>query len=350
RLAQGAFQRAYITSFSDPIITHLSELIDRWKKRGRQEAIALREELTDLTLRIALSNLFSTNADGRMGALVDAAFGVNEQIKLGAAFLPFHLPKWVPTPGRRRFARSLQTIDNFVYGVIAERRKASDPGTDFAGRFISARDQETGEAMDDLQISDELVTMLNAGHDTVTDAIVWTMVLLARHPDARENARAEVFRICGSDSPTVEAVSKMENLGRVFHEALRLYPPGWAFARTAIREDSIGGYSITARAPVLMFPFVMHRSPPFWDKPGIFAPERVFSESSAKRPKFAYFPFGAGPRQCIGASLVMMEAPLILASLLQRLDFKLVDERTPEPEPRISLRPRGTVWMQIHAL
>jgi len=234
--------------------------------------------------------------------------------------------------------------------VIAERRKASDPGTDFAGRFISARDQETGEAMDDLQIRDELVTMLNACHDTVTDAIVWTMVLLARHSDAKQKARAEVLRICGSESPTVEAVSKMEFLGRVFHESLRLYPPGWAFARTAIREDSIGGYSIPARALVLMSPYVMHRSPRFWDKPEIFDPDRFLPESSAKRPKFAYFPFGAGPRQCIGASLVMMEAPLILASLLQQLDFKLVDEKTPEPEPRISLRPKGTVWMQVQAL
>jgi cytochrome P450 len=349
RLAQGAFQRAHITSFADPIITHISELIDSWKKRG-QGTIALREELTDLTLRIALSNLFSTNADGQMGAMVDAAFGVNEEIKLGAAFLPFHLPKWVPTPGRRRFARSLQTIDNFVYGVIAERRKASDPGSDFAGRFISARDQETGAAMDDVQIRDELVTMLNAGHDTVTDAIVWTMVLLARHPDAKQEARAEVFRICGSALPTVEAVSKMEFLGRVFHESLRLYPPGWAFARTAIREDSIGAYSIPAGALVVMSPYVMHRSPRFWDNPEIFDPERFLPESSAKRPRFAYFPFGAGPRQCIGASLVMMEAPLILASLLQQLDFKLGDEKTPEPEPRISLRPKCTVWMQVQAL
>jgi cytochrome P450 len=348
RLAQGAFQRAHITSFADPIITHISELIERWKTRG-QEAVALREELTDMTLRIALSNLFSTNADGRMGAMVDAAFGVNEEIKLGSAFLPFHLPKWVPTPGRRRFARSLQTIDNFVYGVIAERRKASDPGSDFAGRFISARDQETGEAMDDVQIRDELVTMLNAGHDTVTDAIVWTMVLLARYPDAKQEARAEVFRICGSASPTVEAVSKMEFLGRVFHESLRLYPPGWAFARTAIHEDSIGEYSIPAGALVLMSPYVVHHSPRFWDNPETFDPDR-FLPASAKRPKFAYFPFGAGPRQCIGASLAMMEAPLILASLLQELDFKLVDERTPEPEPRISLRPKGTVWMRVQAL
>src|SRR5205085_1992992 len=150
--------------------------------------------------------------------------------------------KWVPTPGRRRFAHSLRTIDNFVYGVIAERRQAVNPGEDFAGLFIAARDRSVDGAMNDLQVRDELVTMLNAGHDTVTDAIVWTMVLLAQHPDAKQRARAEVLRVAGSSFPTLESLSKMEFLGRVFHEALRLYPPGWAFARTAIQADSFGEY------------------------------------------------------------------------------------------------------------
>jgi cytochrome P450 len=351
RLAQGAFQPAHIKSFAGPMIECVAEVIDRWKKKARQgEAIALRQEVTELALRIALRNLFSTDVEDQLPTLIEAVFGVNEEIRLGSAFLPFRIPKWVPTPGRRRFARSLQTIDSFVYRVIAERKKASDSGNDFAGLFIKARDPETNEGMDDLQIRDELVTMLNAGHDAITDAIVWTMILLARHPEERKRARAEVLRFAGSMWPTVESLSSMEFLGRVFHEALRLYPPGWAFARTATREDSIGGYSIPAGGLVVISPYVMHRSPRFWEMPDVFDPDRFLPALVATRPKFTYFPFGAGPRKCIGASLGSMEAPLIIASLLQQLDFELVNAKNVEPDPRISLRPKGTVWLQVHSL
>lgn len=350
RLAQGAFQRTHTASFADPIVSHVSEYIAQWKERGeRGEAIPLREELTALTLRIALRNLFSTDADRQMPALLKAVFGVNEELKLGATFLPFRLPKWVPTRSRRRFARSLGVLDDFVYRLIAERRKASDPGNDLAGLFLAARDQGDGGGMDDVQVRDELVTMLNAGHDTVTDAITWTLVLLAQHPDTQRTVRDEILRVAGSRAPAAESMSQMELLGRVFHEALRLYPPAWALARTAIREDAFGRYTIPAGALVIMSPYVMHRSCRFWGHPEKFDPDRFLPERSSARPKFAYFPFGAGPRQCIGASLAMMEAPLILALLLQTLDFELVGAQETRAEPRISLRPKGTVWMRVRA-
>jgi cytochrome P450 len=139
----------------------------------------------------------------------------------------------------------------------------------------------------------------------------------------------------------------MEFLARVFHESLRLYPPGWAFARTALHEDSFGEFAIPAGALVIMSPYVVHRSQRFWDNPEKFDPDRFLPERSASRQKFTYFPFGAGPRQCIGAGLVMMEAPLILASILQRCDFEIVDPARVFPEPRISLRPRGSVWTRV---
>jgi cytochrome P450 len=351
RLAQGAFQHEHIISFAGPMIECVAEFIDRWRKKARQgEAIALREELTELTLRIALRNLFSTDVDTEMPVLIKAVFGVNEEMRLGSAFVPFRIPKWVPTSGRRKFARSLKIIDDFVYRVIAERKRASDPGNDLAGLFIKAKDLETNKGMDDLQIRDELVTMLNAGHDAVTDAITWTMILLAGHPEERERARAEVLRFAGSMHPTVESLGNMEFLGRVFHESLRLYPPGWAFARTAIREDTIGGYSIPAGGLVVMSPFVMHRSPRFWEKPEVFDPDRFLPARAATRPKFAYFPFSAGPRKCIGAGLGSMETPLIVAALLQQLDFELANAKDVEPDPRISLRPKGTVWVQVRSL
>jgi cytochrome P450 len=340
RTAQGAFQRAHLAELVAPVRECVTEAADLWDKKGRAgESVALREEVTALTLRAALRMFFGVDAQAHMAALIDAVFGVNEEIKLGRAFLPVHLPDWAPTPGRRRFARSLRTIDEFVYRIIAQRKAASNPGTDLVGRLIRARDPETGEAMDDLQLRDEIVTMLNAGHDTVTDAIVWTVVLLAQHPESQARARAEVRRLAGADWPDPGTVEQMEFLGRVFREVLRLYPPAWGFGRTSIHVDTIGGYTIPADCLVVISPFITHRSPRFWEQPEMFDPDRFLPAASAARPKFAYFPFGSGPRMCIGANLAMLEAPLIVAALLQRFTFELAPGTVLTLSPRISLRP-----------
>lgn len=351
RIAQGAFQRTQLPVFADSILACVSDMVSLWERKAAAgEPVALREELTGLTLRAALRMLFGVDAKEEMPALIDAVFGVNEEIKLGRAFLPLHLPKWISTPGRRRFAQSLEIIDDFVYRIIARRKAASDPGIDLVGLLIRAQDPETGERMDDLQLRDEIVTMLNAGHDTVTDAIVWTLVLLASNPDAQARAREEVLRVAGSAPPSVASLNAMEFLGRVFRETLRLYPPAWGFARTAIQADSIGGYSIPAGSLIVMSPYVVHRSARYWERPLEFDPDRFLPAASAARPKFAYFPFGSGPRMCIGASVAAMEAPLIVAALLQRFDFTMPRGMTVALSPRISLRPKGMVPMQLRAL
>ena len=351
RLAQGAFHRAQVTAAAAPILECVSDLADAWERQARAgRPVDLRQELTALTLRVALRTLFGVDDRAQIAALVRAVFEIHEEIRFGRLFLPVHLPRWVPTPGRRRFARSLRVIDEFVYRTIAERKAARDPGADLLGLLISAQDPDTGERMDDLQLRDEIVTMLNAGHDTVTDAITWTLVLLALNPDVQTRAREEITRVAGPEWPTVAAVSSMEFLGRVFRESLRLCPPAWGFGRTAMQADSIGGYTIPAGALVIISPYVTHRSPRFWDRPTVFDPDRFLPAASEGRPRFAYFPFGSGPRMCIGANLAMMEAPLIVAALLQRFAFALPPGATVEPSPRISLRPRGTVHMHLRAL
>jgi cytochrome P450 len=351
RIAQGAFQRAQLPASADAILACVADLVPEWQqKASRSEPVALREEITTLTLRAALRMLFHVDAKDEMPSLVEAVFGVNEELKPERVFLPVRLPTWVPTPSRRRFARSLATIDDFVARVIARRQAADDPGSDLVGLLIGARDPETGERMSDLQLRDEIVTMLNAGHDTVTDAIVWTLVLLALNPQAQERARDEVLRVAGAEWPDVTSLNAMEYLGRVFRETLRLHPPAWGFLRTAIHPDVIDGYTIPAGSLILISPYVVHRSPRFWDRPLVFDPDRFLPEAAAGRPKFAYFPFGSGPRMCIGSNLASMEAPLIVASLLQRFAFELPPGKTVEPRPSISLRPRGRVPMRLRAL
>jgi cytochrome P450 len=348
RLAQIAFQRARMATFDEPMLDCLSDLMGRWAvQAGRGEAVNLRNDLTELTLRITLRILFSTNADRHMAALIEAVQGIHQDVRFGEQFLPFHLPKWVPTPKHRRFARGIRVTDQFVYDVIAERRAATDPGSDLVGLLLQAKDEKTGETMSDLQLRDELVTFLNAGHDTVTDAVLWTLVLLAKHPEVREGVRQEISSAVGGATLSGEALKDLPYLGRVFHEALRLYPSAWVFARVTMKDDRFGKYHVPAGSMVVLSPYVTQRSPRFWDQPESFRPDRFLPDQTASRPRFAYFPFGGGPRQCIGAGMAMIEAPLILASIVQRFDFDLASGDDVIPDPRLSLRPKGTVSLRL---
>ena len=346
RLAQSAFQRAHVASFSDGIVGCLEDLLEDWTKRSsRGEAIDVRRDLVLATLRMTVRNLFSTEPE--MTTLAPAVVEVTDLIHFGTQFLPFHLPKWVPTPARRRFARGMNVIDEFAYRVIAERRKAAPENRDFVSLMMGARDEETGEGMSDRQLRDELVTMLIAGHDTVTDAAVWTMVLLAQHPEYAAQLREEIRRVAGDGWPSVESLKELDLLGRVIHESLRLYPPGWVFARTALADDEIGGYRIPAGAIVAMSPYVMQRSKRYWDDPLRFDPDRFLPERSTGRPRFVYFPFGGGQRQCIGQGLAMIELPLLLVGILRNFEFEIDDAASIAPSPRISLRPDRTVRARL---
>ncbi len=348
RLAQGAFQHHHLENVSAPVVNCVSEMFASWSANAKQnKPVALREELTELTLRIAFRNLFGTDADIHLKTLVPAINTVNESINLASAFIPVHLPKWIPTPGRRRFQSALHTIDEFIYGLVKERRAHREQRTDLMGLLLQARDEESNAQMDDLQLRDELVTMLNAGHDTVTDSLVWTLIALAQHPEYRQQAQSEVRRVLGDKPPTPATIREMPFLARVFHESLRLNPPGWAFARTAAAEDRIGPHRIPAGGLVVMSPYVVHRSPRYWDRPEVFDPDRFLPQNSEGRRKFVYFPFGAGPRKCIGAGLVELEAPMILAAILQKFDFHLSPETVITAAPRISLRPKSTVWLHL---
>jgi cytochrome P450 len=351
RLAQPAFHRRNLESLTDPVASSVAELIRDWTEKARRnEPAPLREDLTELTVRITLRNLFSADADAHLPTLVPAIHAANDNMHVAAVFLPVHLPKWISTPRRRRFARALATIDGFVYRVIAERRRRAGDAVDLVSLLVAARDEETGEHMDDRQLRDELVTMLNAGHDTVTDAITWTLALLAQHPEHRARARQEVEQVLNGQAPTAASMADMPFLGRVFHESLRLYPPGWGFARAAIADDDLGGFHIPAGSFLLISPYVTHRSPRYWDNPLTFDPDRFLPERSASRPKFVYFPFGGGPRLCIGAGLASLEAPLIVASILLKLDFDLAPGTQLAISPRISLRPQGTVHLRLRPL
>jgi cytochrome P450 len=214
--------------------------------------------------------------------------------------------------------------------------------------LLSVRDEETGQGMNDQQVRDEVMTLLIAGYETVSTALVWTWYLLSQYPEVEHRLHSELDIVLGGHQPTVEYLADLSYTRMVIEEALRLYPPAWIFGRKAIADDEIGGYSIPANSIIVLSPYITHRHPAFWENPEVFDPERFLPKRSADRPHFAYFPFGGGPRMCIGNNFALMEMQLILATVVQRYKLRLVPGHPAKPEAFLSLRPRYGLPMTLH--
>jgi cytochrome P450 len=261
--------------------------------------------------------------------------------------VPFYPPPRVPTPRNRRQRAALRALDAAVYGIIAARRRGETSGDDLLGLLMSVRDEDTGACMSDQQLRDEVITLFVAGHETTAVALTWVWHLLAGHPDAAERVRAELTAVLGDRAPVAVDLSKLPYARMVIDEAMRLYPPAWITNRQAIADDQVCGYHIPAGAILLVSPYVMHRHPAYWERPDAFEPERFAPECSAGRPAYAYFPFGGGPRQCIGKGLALMEAQLILALVAQRFQLRHAPGHQVEPQALLTLRPRGGLPMFV---
>jgi len=238
-----------------------------------------------------------------------------------------------------------------VYSLINERhRQAGDTNeeaVDLLSLLLSVRDEETGQGMNDKQVRDEVITLLVAGHETTSNLLTWTWYLLSQHPEVEQRVHAEVDKVLGGQLPAVEKLSELRYTHMVLEETLRLYPPAWIFSRKIIADDELGGYDIPKNGMILLSPYTTHRHPAFWEDPEEFDPERFTPERSAGRPHYAYFPFGGGPRMCIGSSFAMMEAQLILATIVQRYSLRLVPGHLVEPEALVTLRPKHGLPMLL---
>ena len=294
-----------------------------------------------LTLRIVGETLLgydpSRDADEVGDALAHLLAIVNERT---TRVIFFARPR-LPTPENLRLRRAVGTLDEIVLRIIAERRKSR--GGDLLSMLMEARDAETGEAMDDRQLRDEAMTIFLAGHETTANALAWTWLLLSRYPAARRELRAELSEVLGGRSPTADDLPRLRFTRMLLEESMRLYPPAWIIARSAGGADEIGGYEIPAGSIVFVSPYIVHRHPRFWEDPEGFDPHRFEKEP----PRGAYFPFGGGPRACIGNGFAMMEAQLVLATVAQRVTFELVPGHPVELEPSITLRPRHGLAMQL---
>ena len=317
RLAQPAFHRQRVMAMADAMVACTEQMLERWDGvASRGETIDLVEEMMAVTQAIIVRTMFSTDL-GEAAEVVNRTWPIINR-RIGETFWATKIETALPLPANRRFWRALRELETVVYRIIADRRRSGRDEADLLSMLLSARDEDTGAGMDDRQLRDEVMTMLLAGHETTSLALSWTYFLLSRHPDVERGIADEVDRVIGGGRPSFAHVDRLVSTRRAIEESLRLYPPAWGFSRQAVGDDEIGGYRVPKGSLVFLIPFVIHRRPALWPDPERFDPGRFTPEQEAARPKFAYMPFGGGPRGCIGNQFAMVEAQLYRFSTKSR--------------------------------
>jgi cytochrome P450 len=330
------FNRQHIDAYGQTMADICRRRIADWPTGQTVDLHAL---LMNVALESVAKVLFNADVTADAAQVGRSMEWVMDFFGTQANFLYHLLPPWWQTPTRRRFRREVAELDRIVGQFIAERRAGgADPG-DLLSMLMSVR-YEDGSAMPDPQIRDEVMTFFLAGHETTALALSWTFALLASHPDVEATLIGEIEAVLGGRPPTVDDVPGLLYTEKVLKEALRLYPPAWILARQAVRDVQIGGYRIPRKAFVSVSQWVTHRDPRWYAQAERFWPERWTDDFTKNLHRFAYFPFGAGPRSCIGRPLAMMEATLFLATIVQRFRFRLAPGFVPTPEASLSLRPR----------
>lgn len=350
RLAQPAFHRQRLALLVDAMNDETTELLARWRQHDAVGPVDISGEMMRLTLAIVTRSLFSSDVKQHLNGLseaIDCIIGFAYQSLYDFVHIPIHYP----TPRNIRYRRAVAIIEAVIYDIINQRRqeKGSVRHDDLLEMLMEARDEDTGEGMTDQQLRDEVTTIFMAGHETTANALSWALYLLARHPDEARRVRDEADRVLRHDTaPTMETLRELTYTLQVVQETMRLYPPAWIFSRKPLADDTLpGGYTLPAGNGVLVCPYLLHRDPAFWEKPDEFYPDHFRSDRAKERPTYAYIPFGGGPRLCIGNNFALMEMQLVLAHLVRSFDFQTIDQHVLEPEPGITLRPKGGLRLQI---
>jgi cytochrome P450 len=344
RMLQPAFHRRRVTGYAGIMVEEAARVGEAWQVGAERDVAA---DMSGLALRVVSRALFGAELDEDALAISRDVAEVGEFFDyLTIALLPVLMR--TPLPRVRRFRAGIDHLQSETARVIAGRRgAAADENGDLLSILLAARDVEgDGTGMSDEQIRDEAVTLITAGHETTANGLTWAWYLLACHPDVEERMHAELASVLDGRSPTAEDAASLRYTEAVLLEAMRLYPPAWGIERRAVSDQEIGGYVIPAGAAVLMPTFVINRDPRLYPDPLRFDPERFLGEAAAARPDWAYPLFGAGTRKCIGVGFAMLEAVLVLAELGRRYRLVLDPGRTVEPQARVSLRPRGGLWMR----
>jgi cytochrome P450 len=342
RLSSPAFHRHRIGAYADTMVNYTRRLIENWQPGETRD---MHREMMRLTLEIVVRCLFRADVSNDVD---DVGNTLKELVKPFAsqATLKWILNNRLPTPTHLRFNRLARRIDDVVFRIISERRASGRDEGDLLSMLLDAKDED-GSQMNDQQLRDEVMTLFLAGHETTALTLSWSWYLLGKHPEAETRFHQELDEVLGSRLPTMADLPRLKFTEQIAKESMRLYPPAYGLGREAIDDCEIGGYRVTAGTQVFMFQWVTQRDPRFYDQPHDFRPERWTEEFSERLPKFAYFPFGGGPRACIGASFAMMEIMLVLATIGQKWRLTLMGDDPVEIYPAMSLRPKDGVMVRV---
>ena len=340
RLMQPIFHPDAVAGYGEDMAEAAVRLADDW---AAGEPTNVEADMMRLALGNVTNALFNVDVVDEVPEIAEAIDEVMDNFRRSRR-LPVSLPDWLPTPGRRRYDRAVETFDDLVGDIIASHREAEDPPDDVVSMLLAATDAE-GRGMDEAQVRDEVLTLLLAGHDTTGLGLTYALYALATNPAVDERLAVELEAELGGRRPTVEDLEALDYLDQVIKEVLRLYPPVYFFVREPYEDDEIGGYRVPAGSLVIVYQWVLHRDSRFFDDPETFDPDRWTPDFERSLHPYAYIPFGGGPRRCIGEGLALLEMKLTIATIAQRYRLELDFEPPVSFAPMMSLRPADPVRM-----
>ena len=343
RLAQPAFHRARVSAYAATMAEYAEQMLATWHSGEERD---IHEEMMQLALRIVGKTLFDadvTKDAKEVGETLDILLQI--AANFGRTIL---VPIWVPTPRNIRAKLGIKRLEKVIYRIIAERRASGHDAGDLLSILLQAQDED-GSHMNDGQLRDETITLFLAGHETTANTLSWTWWLLAQNPAVEKKFHEELDGVLGGRVPTLDDLPKLNYLSHVLTESLRLYPTAWGMARLAAEEHEIAGYPVPVGYGVAFAQWVVQRDARWFDAPLEFRPERWENGLAKQLPRFAYFPFGGGPRQCIGNTFALMEASVVLATVGRKYRFTLVPDHKVTPLASITLRPRDGIRVTLES-
>ncbi len=345
KLAQPAFHRERIAAYAQFMVESTERMLGTWSEGQVRD---VQSDMMHLTLEIVAKTLFDAEIGGDT-ADASAAMETLMQCFLSRSGSLVTLPHWLPTPVNLRVERAIRRLERILFGIITQRRESGEDRGDLLSMLLHAQDEESGRKMTDRQLRDEAMTLFMAGHETTANTMAWAWFLMGGHPEAEARLHAELDEVLEGRLPTLADLPRLSYAESIVTETLRLYPAGWMIGREAIEPVELGGYRIPTGTTVFMSPWVVHRDPRWFDEPDVFRPERWHGGLIQRIHRYAYFPFGGGPRICIGNQFALMEATLILATVAQKYRLSLAPDAAVAPLATMTLRPAHGVKVVLSA-
>lgn len=344
QLAQPAFHTKRIQAYADIMGQYTQRMLAKWEDGQKRD---LSREMMRLTLYIVAKTLFDADVSDERHKVAQALEVLLHSV-IEQSQIIVRLPDWVPTPARARKNWSIDTLHDITMSIIQERRASGEDKGDLLSMLLLAKNED-GEGMTDVQVRDEALTIFLAGHETTANALTWTLYLLSENPHVAQRLREEVDGVLGKREVTLADLPQLVYTEQVLKEGMRLYPPAWGFGRQAIEDVTFADYTFPKRTNFMLIPYVIHRDARWFDNPERFDPERFNAQNEPNIPRYAYLPFGGGARICIGNSFALMEAKIILASIVQRFELTRTQTQPVQHEALVTLRPKGGMPMRLKA-